>query len=313
MRVFNWDDLRFFLAAYRAGSIGRACEVMGVSPSTVSRRLAALEEALGSPLFVRSPEGLIPTTPAQAMLEAAEAAEASARRVCELVQTQTEAPSGVVRVAMPGDMTRLVLTGVLPELRRTYPELVLEIVESHELADLTRLEADIAVRLVRPTAGDLVMTRVRDSHLALFAARSLIDEFGDDPLRLPWIGWVPELGSLSEAKWFDANLGGVKVVARVNTLTTMRLLAGSGVGAAALPWLFGRLTPHLVELVPPIAMPPAQAVWLVCNAAIRSTPRIAAVWSFLEDQLRARPVEVEDELVRERLARTQGIHFERPR
>lgn len=311
--MFAWDDLRYFLAAYRAGSIGRACEILDVSASTVSRRLAALEEALGTALFVRSPEGLIPTPAAQAMLDSAEAAEASARRIHELAHSQVGAPSGVVRVSMPGDMTRIVLTGVLPDLRRAYPEIVVEIVESHELADLTRLEADIGVRLVRPTSGDLVMTRLRESHLALFAARSLIDELGDDPLRLPWIAWVPELGSLGEARWFEANLAQVRVVARVNTLSTMRLLAGAGVGAAVLPRLFGQMTPHLVELVSPVAMPPGLPLWLVCNASIRHTPRVAAVWSFLEDQLRARPLELEHELLRERLARTQGIHFERPR
>ena len=312
MPMFAWDDLRYFLAAYRAGSIGRACEVLDVSGSTVSRRLAALEEALGTALFVRSPEGLIPTPAAQAMLDAAESAEASARRIHELAH-QVGVPTGVVRVSMPGDMTRIVLTGVLPELRRAYPEIVLELVETHELVDLARLEADIAVRTVRPSSGDLVMTRLREVHMGLFAARSVIDEFGDDPLRMPWIGWVTEVGSLAEARWFEANLAQVSVVARVNTLTTMRLLAGAGLGAAALPRLFGQMTPHLVELVSPIPLPPGQLLWLVCNASLRHTPRVAAVWSFLEAQLRARPLELEHELLRERLARTQGIHFERPR
>jgi DNA-binding transcriptional LysR family regulator len=305
--MFAWDDLRYFLAAYRAGSLGRACEALEVSPSTVSRRLAALEEALGGPLFVRTPEGLIATPAGQAMVAEAEAAEASIARIRQLGQVAAERPSGVVRVSMPGDMTRLVLVGVLAELRRAYPELIVEIIETHELADLARIEVDIAVRMVRPSAGDLVFTRLRETQLAMFAARSLIDELGPDPLALPWITWIPEL-ELAEAKWLAGNLPDIHVVSRVNSLTTMRLLAGAGVGAALLPRLFGRHTANLVELVSPVPLPPTQPLWLVCNAALRQIPRIAAVWTFLDQELRARPVEVEDELLRERLARSQGIH-----
>jgi len=321
--VFDWNDLKVFLAAHRCGTIGRAAQALGVSGSTVSRRLSALEDALGESLFVRSPDGLIATEAGRRAWEAAEEAERLLERV-EANVASSDGARGKVRVSVSTEVLHGALLPVWNEFASRHPEISVDFVESTGLADLERWEADIAIRAVRPTSQDnLVITRVRDTVASLFGAPTLLRQHGIDPddavaleaaaargwSELPFVDWSDDHAHLGIAQLRAAVFANAPILLRASNLETLRLAAAAGVGLVLLPRFFGLLSPRLRQLPAPKSMPPAQPVFLVGHAAIRNVPRVDAVWRFLDQRLRGTD---EDDLVGARadLNRAYGVTFE---
>ncbi|MEX1366476.1 MAG: LysR family transcriptional regulator [Nannocystaceae bacterium] len=296
--MFDWNDLKVFLAAYREGSIGRAAEALGMSGSTVSRRLGALEEAVGQTLFVRTPEGLVPTDAGRHAHAAAEETERSATRLETLVGSQ-DSPRGNVRVSVSAELLHTVIVPNWLEFSQQYPEISIELVESAGLVDLERWEADIAVRPVRPASGDLVVTKIRNTEVGLFGARRLLQQRGvapDDHPALehaaaeqwpdwPWIDWAEDRAHLSMAQLRQHLYPQARVVLRATNMETMRVSAAAGIGLVLIPSYFGLVTPGLVQLPAP-QLPPPRPVYMVGHSATRNTARVDAVWSYLVDLLR---------------------------
>lgn len=314
--MLDWDDLRVFLVAYREGSIGRAAEVLGVSGSTVSRRLAALEDALGQALFVRSPEGLMPTDAACHAFAAAEDAERCLTRVEGLLSAH-DRPRGLVRVTLSSEMLHNVVLPHWPGFAERYPEITVDFLESPHLADLERWEADIAIRTVMPSSTEqLVVTRVRDSFSRLFGARSLLQRQGldvSDTAALadladagwsawPWIDWMPAFEQLPLARARQQLYPNARVVLRFESLESIRMAACAGLGLAFLPNYFGLMSPTLVPL-PSLLSDKPHPVYMVCHTAIRHTARTHAVWTYLHDLLRGND---DDQLAMGRAAKTQA-------
>ncbi len=299
MGVLNWDDLKVFLSAYREGSIGRAAEALGVSGSTVSRRLTALEDALGHSLFVRSPDGLKPTAAGVRAWEDAQEAERSVTRMQAGVG-EHDGLRGTVRVSLSSELLYGVLMPHWPRFSAAHPNISIEFVEGPRLSDLDRWEADIAIRSVRPDSSDnLVITRLRQSGAGLFGARRLLEAHGVDPTDAaaleaaadtnwddwPWVDWTPEFDHLPMARARTQLIPRARVVMRLTSLESIRLAACSGIGLAFLPNYFGRLSPTLVELPRP-TLGPDTSIYLVGHAALRNTARVDAVWTFLVSLLR---------------------------
>ncbi len=296
--VLNWDDLKVFLAAFREGSIGRAAERLGVSGSTVSRRLTALEEALGQSLFVRSPDGLKPTPAGTRVWEDAQEAERHVTRM-QLGVGELDELRGSVRVSTSSELLHSVILPNWPEFARTFPDITVEFVESTELADLERWEADIAIRAVRPESGDnLVITRLRESEAQIFGARRLLQARGvnlEDRAALaavgseledwPWVDWTSDYAHLPLAGARARLAPQARVVMRLSNLETIRLAAAAGMGLALLPSFFGRVCPTLVCLPEP-ALRSTVTLYLVGHAAVRNTARVKAVWEHLVTFLR---------------------------
>ncbi len=296
--VLNWDDLKVFLAAFREGSIGRAAERLGVSGSTVSRRLTALEAALGQSLFIRSPDGLKPTAAGTQVWHDAQEAERHVTRMQLGVGAQ-DVLRGSVRVSTSSELLHSVVLPNWPEFSAAHPEITVEFIESTEIADLERWEADIAIRVVRPESGDnLVITRLRESEAGVFAARRLLESRGVDPQDRaaliaigsaledwPWVDWTSDYAHLPSAAARVALAPRACVVMRLSNLETIRLAAAAGVGLALLPSFFGRVCPTLVRLPQPELGSPA-TVYLVGHAAVRNTARVNAVWEHLVTFLR---------------------------
>ncbi|MEO0604294.1 MAG: LysR family transcriptional regulator [Myxococcota bacterium] len=149
-----WDDLTVFLAVIRGGSASRAASALGVGVSTVTRRLDRLEASVRRPLFVRTPDGVRPTDAGLALLPHAEHAERAVLEGLAAVSSIDERPAGRVVVALPTDMVQLIVLPVLSEFTDRFPNLELQFDQGTGLADLTRLEADIAVRVVAPGEGE---------------------------------------------------------------------------------------------------------------------------------------------------------------
>lgn len=290
----KWDDVRLFLAAMRERTLAGAAAKLGVDASTVSRRLAAFEEATGAPLFDRTREGLAPTAAAEQLVTAAEDMEAAAFRVARAADGWEAAPEGLVRITcFPGFADAFVVP-LFPALVKAYPRLRISLDTSIELADLSRREADMALRLLRPTSGDLVVTKLTSLRYAILASPSAATKLPRDLSDLPWIGWGPTPGENPLTHWLSRFAPGAAPVLATSSIAAQLAAVEGGMGVALVPRVYialrglveVRLTgPHRAAAEALPEMP----VWLVGHRALRSVPRIAVVWNHLLDGARQMP------------------------
>ena len=283
----RWDDVRVFLAALRAGSFTAAAEQLGTDQSTVSRRIAALEGALGVALFERSHRKPVPTEGASALREAAERIEAEMVRFADdALGLRAPAIAGRVRVATTEEIAvHLIVPGVLPRLRREHPALHVDLVTGYRAADLVGREADIAIRFFQTERGDLVGRRVARWPTVVLASRRLAKRARAGRLReLEWI--AVELAGLAtpESKWLQAHVERAPVlVCSSYQVQIAAIRAGLGVGIG--PRLFAELDRDFVALDGVGGGLPVLDVHLVTRRAIRNLPRVAAVMTALGEVL----------------------------
>ena len=283
---YRWDDVRIFLAVIRERTLTGASVELGIDASTVSRKLTAFEEMMGAQLFDRTRDGLLATAAAERLLAAAEELEAAALRLSRAAEELEASPRGLVRLAVTPGVAESFAAPFLLELYGMYPELRVELDASPAVADLTRREADIAIRTVRPTGGDLVMTKLMSFHYAVLASPAYAAELGTlvDPAAARWIGWGRDLGHIPSARWLNRHAGGVEPVLRTGSIGAQLVAVDTGLGVAVLPGLYRALR-GLVSVPLGGAMAsdplPSEDVWLVGHRALRDVPRIAAAWRFL--------------------------------
>ncbi|WP_457389641.1 LysR family transcriptional regulator [Roseateles sp. P5_E1] len=173
-----WDLLHTFLGVLREGSLSGAARALGLTQPTVGRHVAALEQALGQPLFTRSPTGLLATEAALALRGHAEQMEAAAAALQRAATARGSEVRGTVRVTASEVIGVEVLAGVFATLRTAHPGLVLELALSNQLQDLLRREADIAVRMTPPEQGQLIARRIGSIELGLHARTDYLDRHG---------------------------------------------------------------------------------------------------------------------------------------
>lgn len=284
----RWDDVQLFLALYRERTLAGAAGVVGLDPSTLSRRLVSLESALGTRLFDRTREGLVPSHGAEALLAAAEEmAQAHARFSRDASGFEREA-EGTVRLSVPPGLAESFVAPALVRLHRRYPRIQLDLDVGLQSVDLTRREADLAIRTRRPQTGDLVTVKLGERRWTPMLAARMARRYGSvtDWGALPWIAWGDEMTSFPPARWLAAHVPRAAIVLRTSHITTQAAAAQSGLGVALLPPAYAR-TMGLVPVRPRGASAPTlddlpiNETWLVGHQALRAVPRVAAVWEFL--------------------------------
>lgn len=287
----RWDDLVLLMACRRAGTLTAAAHTLALDPATVSRRLTQLETVLGVVLFQRGREGLVATSALEILAPLAEAAEVAMLRFVQAADGVETEVQGVVRLSMPPGVAETLLVPLLPKLLARHPQLRLEIDASTAYADLERREADLVLRVRRPEQGDLVACRLLEARLAVMAAPEDVDAAPPSALAaLPWIAWDQRLGHLPEARWLASQVPDANVVVRSSALAVQLSAARQGVGAVLTVAVQGRHAglvpvPLIAEDQAKVDALPAGALWLVCHRALRDVPRVAAVWSFLQEQV----------------------------
>jgi DNA-binding transcriptional LysR family regulator len=289
----RWDDVRLLLAISRAGSLKAAAGRLDVNISTVARRLDSFEEALSMHLFDRTPDGTVATAAAEQLVPFAESMERAALGFTHALDGLEAEPEGRVRITAPPGIADHFLAPAIGALLTRHPKLSVEIVSSIGYADLTRREADIALRITRPAAGDLVAVRLGTATSTVISSCERAAEL--EPLRrlddVCWITYAEDLGHLPETSWITGQVSADRIVLRSNSMTAHLNAIRSGLGVtlsstpvAALEGLAAvRLAPKLARACLPF---PESSLWLVGHRALREVPRIAAVWTFIQDQFR---------------------------
>jgi DNA-binding transcriptional LysR family regulator len=281
----DWDGLRVFLAVARAGRISVAARKLGVEHTTVSRRLAALEAAIGAPLFHRTAAGYLPTPLGQEILPTAENIERSAEGIGLRARESTGRISGRVRLAVAPEFASHWLVPHLPAFRASHPELDLQILVGTRERDLSRGEAELAVQSPRPRQGGLVAVRIGRTTTVLYASKNLTRrarmriERTEDLHEVPLLAFTSHFQLLQGAAWFQPVLASARVVLETNSTHALLAAAHASLGVAVLPRFVGRTDDTLVAISAPVA---ELDVWLVTHPEFRRDPRVRVAADFLK-------------------------------
>lgn len=283
-----WDELHVVLAVARSGSLAAAASTLGVDPTTIGRRIGAIHDRVGYTLFERAGTALAVTPSARhliADLEAMEAAALAAER--KLAATAT--PRGPVRIAATDAFTSYFLLPELARMSDELPDIQVELVASHALADLRRREADVALRFVRPDSNELRARRIASMRWSLYGSvdylrsRARVDVqrglAGHDVIR--WGG--PALRQ-TVAAWLDVNARAARTVLVTEQLHVMIEACAAGFGLAAAPGSLA-LGRGLARAIDHAIF--ENELWLVVHRDLRKVPRVRAVASWLGARLAA--------------------------
>jgi DNA-binding transcriptional LysR family regulator len=291
MADLSWDDFRFAKAIAEARSLGGAAERLGVNHSTVFRRLAQIEHRLGARLFERGRGGYALTPCGEEMVRLAE------RMGDDIVAFERKAtghdlrPSGELRVTTNDTLFVHLLSDVLAAFRRAHPEIILDVVVANEVLNLSKRDADVAVRATDRPPEALIGRRVAEIGWAIFGPAQLAGK-PFDPRAHDWVGLGDPLSGLKPAKWLRDHVGEERIVYRINTVLGLAEAAAAGIGLALLPCFMGAATPGLARLAAPVAGLET-GLWLLTHADLRNTARVRAFLDFAAAEIGRRRKTIE--------------------
>lgn len=294
--MFDWNDLRYFLAVARHGSTLAAARALKMNQSTVQRRLTELERRIGRPLVRRLPTGYRLTELGQEMLPYAERVEQAVLGFEQQLEGSRRNVAGVVRVACPEPIVyRITQSALLERFQARYPALRIEFVMSDKYVDLSKGEADVALRSGDTDDGELVGRKIADSIWAVYTSRRYIEQHGkpervEDLEHHLLVGFDDTMTNHRAAKWLAKVAPKAKVVARNNSVLGLVYALKSGIGVGALPTALGDAEEDLVRVLGPI--PELARIWRVlAHPDVRRTPRVSAFFDFITEEIEAlRPI-----------------------
>ena len=282
----DWNDLRYFLAAMRAGTLAGAARQLSVKHSTVGRRLDALEEALGAAIFIRGEQGLKLTATGEKLLPYAEQIERSTREIRDQVMTQTAR----VRVAVPTGLVK-VFAPHLGTLQSRHPEIVLVFLSSSQPADLTKGEAELAIRVGPITDESLIARKIGTAVWSLYGssaylARSGAPKTARDLAGHELLGFEPRLAAIAVgAQWIAAHGHGARIAMIHREIADMVAAAVAGIGLAVLPRIVADRESGLQRLTEEVLG--EQTFFIVYRREIAQAKPVQQVIRFLTEVMRA--------------------------
>ena len=286
----DWDDLRTALFLARAGSVRRAARALGVSHSTVLRRLAALERNTGVRLFERQAEGHELTAAGQDVFDTAGALEEIVLGLERRVEGRDLRLTGAVRVTLHDPLLPILLPA-FKEFGEAYPEISVTVSLEVGFADLAHREADVAIRAAGEPPPDLVGRRLLSAGAAVYGAETYLEGRSTKDLEaLDWVGWESNPQMAFEL-WRKKNVPNARVGLRVTTASGMRDAIDAGVGVAVFPCALGGTRPgwRCVKRVHEASMP----LWILTHKDLRTTARVRVLRDFLADAILKRRAVIE--------------------
>ena len=287
MPALDWNDLQYVLAVARDGSFTAAGRRLRTDPTTVARRVRAIESALNAKLFERATNGQMrPTEAGEVVIARAELVEAQIGGLSEVVEGIDAAVSGSVRVTAVPVLVNHVLVPALSTLLARYPELRIELIADARDLNLSRRDADIAVRLARP--GDAVGSRVFARRIgtlryAVYAQKAL----KHDALNLQWVAYEDGMAALPQAQWIDdaARHGGGFAAVAVNDAESLLQCVQGGLGRSLLPCIVADRTTGLARVDSGGPALLEREIWTLTHPDVRHLARVSAVLAWIEATL----------------------------
>jgi DNA-binding transcriptional LysR family regulator len=279
----DWNDLRYFLAAARAGSLAAAARELKCEHTTVGRRIAALESALSAKLFARTPDGLVLTETGRSILPLAESAAEAMNAVLRKASAQDVSIEGTVRLSTSEALAGFIIKR-MGELRRRHPQLVVEVVSTNRSVDLARGEADLAVRAAPMESSELTARKIGVAGWTMYASRSYIEARGKpEPVTAlaghDVIGFDDTLSRTPGGAWLGQHACAANLVMRANSIVAAMNAALVGIGLAVMPCLVAGTEAELQRVTPEVLG--ARDVWLVVHPDLADVGRVRAVFDYV--------------------------------
>ena len=294
--MFEWSDLRYFLAVAREGSTLAASRALRTSQSTVQRRLTELERKLACKLFERHTNGYRLTEFGEQMLPHAERVEQAVLSLEQQKAAIERGEAGVIRLTCPEPiMTRLTQSRLLDRFHERHPAFRVEFVMSDKYLDISKGDADVALRSGDTEDDVLVGKKVADSFWAVYASPAYIERHGrpgsvSDLKHHVLFGFDETMAKHRLSTWLAEVAPQATVAARVNSVLGLVSAAKAGVGVAALPTALGDVESDLTQVLGPISA--LQRSWrLLTHPNLRRSRRVAAFFDFVNDEMQSlRPI-----------------------
>jgi DNA-binding transcriptional LysR family regulator len=289
--MLDWDDLRFFLALVRHGSLSAAAKVLHVSQSTVGRRLNTLEATLSVRLLNRTPDGYVPTLAGEEVRQKAERLEAEAMALERDVTGRDTRLRGLVRVTCAETMAAHLLAPSFAKLHAQHPEIMIELIPNSRELSLAMREADISVRMRQPEQHDLIVRRIGSIAFGLYATSEYLKQYGEPDFDEGCpdhhlITQMEDSQEMTQSAWLTEMASRSLVVLQTSSHEAAVLAAANGGGLACLARFRGDEEPRLTRLTVPTE-PPSAEIMLLVHKDNRDTPRIRVVLDHVTESIQA--------------------------
>jgi DNA-binding transcriptional LysR family regulator len=278
----DWDDIRTFLAVARAGTLAAAGRVLDVDYTTVGRRIRALEQELGLTLFERVRDRYVLTDAAEGLREAAERMEDGALALERRALGSDRTVSGVLRIATTDALAQILVLPAIRAMHERHPDIRAHLLTGPARVNITRREADVAVRYIRPDEADLVSRRIVRVAAAFYASREYLARRPVPPRGASLRGH-DVVGIEEGLRGWSQPLPETRDVLRTNSMTTLVLAVSLGIGLGALHCWMADPNPELVRLWPDEALE-HDDVYLVLHHDVQRTGRVRAFVEALEQR-----------------------------
>lgn len=304
--MFDWNDLKAFLAVARGGSTLAASKALGVNQTTVARRIESLEHDLGFKLFERGQTGSRLTEYGQALIGDAELVERAAIRFANQAAGQLRGVSGALRLTTNELVANTMVIPALVEFRKVHPDVQVDLVITDRSLDLENGEADLAIRTSQTLAvSDLVARKICDHDMALYCSRDYAARRGAprspaDLVDHDLIDVTAEMGEIPGATWMMRHAGGKPPITRSNSMGSLVHAVKAGLGIGALPCTIGDLDADLLRCSDEIEEARTSS-WIVTRRELKDTPRVRAFIDFMAPYLQQQ-IRLVEERGRQRIA-----------
>ena len=280
----SWDEFRLIKSIAEARSLVGAAELLGLNHSTVFRRLAAVEAAVGARLFERSRAGYEPTAAGEEMIALASTMAESVLEFERRVAGRDIKPAGELTVTVPGAVGLHFMPAIVAQFQAQNPGVAVELILSNLTLDLSRRDADIAIRLTNDPPETLVGRRICTARWAVYCRGDLAG-LGAEPIEsAAFIGFGDNMGPGSARRWIETNVGPGRIVAKANAAQCLLELALQGLGATLLPCFLGDRSPGLARvgyLLPELDV----GLWMLTHSDLRRSARVRAFMDFAGAEL----------------------------
>jgi len=279
MHRMDWDNLRFFLAVARKGSIRAASTTLSVNHSTVARRITSFEENLGVRLFERLPSGYVLTPAGEEMLKSAQQIEDEIVKLDRQVIGRDAQLVGSLRVTMPILLASHLLMPDIAAFTKTYPQIQLELAFSNEEFNLRKREADVAIRFTQSPPEYLVGREIISPSKGVYASDDYVATHDpiENPDKLHWLGWEDD-----KPQWIkDSRFCASPVIHKADDMLAQLEAVKLGMGIAMLPCFIADQVPNLQRLEILNSKGPCGNLWMLTHQDLRATARVKAFTDFM--------------------------------
>jgi len=278
----SWDQLRYALALAQGATLSAAARQLGVDHSTIARRIDALERRLGRPIFERTPDGFTATPLGATVIAAAERIAGEIETLARRIEGADTALTGSIRLTTTGYFAAHLFAPALAAFRETYPGLDVELIADNRNLDLSRREADLAVRMSRPDTPGIVARRLCQIGSACYAASGDARPFAEQD----FLAYDDSMANAPAQRYLLSLVPETRIVLRANALLSLIQAARAGLGCTVLPCIAGDAEPGLRRVAAPRAMPSGE-LWLLYHEDLRRSPRLRAAVALVETVIAA--------------------------